>query len=291
MKRCLIIFLIPLLFSCGGGADLESITAERDSLLKEAEQKDEALNDFMRSLNEIESNLSKIKEKENIIRLDTQSDVELDVSTKDRINDDILSIYELMLKNKQKLDDMQAKISRANIKTSEFQKMVKQLNSRIERKDREINQLKDKLVELNINIDSLNVHISELNQDMDSLKTKNVEKTEIIDKQTEQMNTAYYVYGTAKELKEQQVITKEGGFIGLGRMAKLMENFNKDYFTKIDIRKMKSIKIFSKKADIITTHPQKSFELYKSDKLIDSLVIKNSKEFWSVSKYLVIVVN
>ena len=61
---------------------------------------------------------------------------------------------------------------------------------------------------------------------------------------------------------------------------------SKKYFTKIDISLVNQIDIVSKKASIVTTHPTSSYELSP-----DKLVIKDTKEFWAASKYLVIIVD
>ena len=106
---------------------------------------------------------------------------------------------------------------------------------------------------------------------------------------TEELNTAFYAFGTSKELVKQGVLTKEGGFIGIGKAAKLKDDFNKSYFTKVDITKVLSISILAKKAKLITSHPASSYKFVGEGK-VDKLEITDSKEFWSVSKYLVIVV-
>ena len=93
----------------------------------------------------------------------------------------------------------------------------------------------------------------------------------------------------SKELEKQQVVTKDGGFIGLGKIEKLKDDFNRDYFEKIDIRKVKRLKLFCAKAKLITTHPANSYKIYGQNR-VDSLVITNPNQFWSVSKYLVVVV-
>ena len=90
-------------------------------------------------------------------------------------------------------------------------------------------------------------------------------------------------------LIEQKVITKEGGFVGLGRILKLMEDFNKDYFTKIDITELKEIPLNFKKVKLVTTHPSSSYTL-KGEEPIEKIVINDATEFWSASKYLVILV-
>ena len=96
------------------------------------------------------------------------------------------------------------------------------------------------------------------------------------------INSAWFVFGTKSELKTQKILEK-------GDVLKSAD-FNKDYFTQIDIRTTKEIKLYSKRAELLTTHPAKSYELVKDDKGQLTLKITNPKEFWSVSKYLVIQV-
>ncbi len=68
------------------------------------------------------------------------------------------------------------------------------------------------------------------------------------------------------------------------------DNFDKEYFTEINTITFNKITIFAKKATLITTHPKDSYEFEGTDKKVDNLIIKDSKAFWSVSKYLVIEV-
>ncbi|MBR5193935.1 MAG: hypothetical protein IKW37_05990, partial [Bacteroidaceae bacterium] len=74
--------------------------------------------------------------------------------------------------------------------------------------------------------------------------------------------------------------------------TKVLENddFNKDYFTQVDIRTDKSIKLYSKSAELLTTHPDGTYELVKDNEGLLTLSILNPNKFWSVSRYLVILV-
>lgn len=292
MKNLLYLFLFsPFFFAaCTNSSDVEKLKAERDSLEKLSANKDETINDFIRSFNEVESNLETIKQKEKIISLKAYGDIELDQTSKDKINDDILAIYELMKKNKETIARLENKLKRSNIKASEFQKMIARLQEEINSKDEQIESLKNDLARLNIDMEKLNEEIAVLNSDIDTLQQTADAQEGVIEEQDQKLHKAYYVYGTKKELKEHQIITSEGGFIGIGRMQKLMENFNKDYFKTVDIRKLSSVPLFSKKAELITSHPASSY-FFAGDGKIDSLVIKNPGEFWSVSKYLVIMVD
>jgi predicted nucleic acid-binding Zn-ribbon protein len=289
MKQIALFLIIAVsFFACGGNSDSD-MQATIDSLQEISAKKDASINDFMKSYNEIQANLETIKEKERIISLKAHGDVELDESAKDKINDDILAIYELMKKNKETIAKLENKLKKSNIKASEFQKMIARLEEDIRNKDQQIESLKNDLAKLNFDIVTLNAEIAKMNENIDTLQEEISEKEDVIISQDQKLHTAYYVYGTKKELKEHKIITSEGGFIGLGRMQKLMENFNKDYFKVIDTKKTTSIPLFSKKAQLITSHPASSYYFAGKDK-IDSLVIKKQDDFWSVSKYLVIMV-
>jgi len=126
MKKYIVIILIPFLFSCGR-ADKEkaaALQAKNDSLVSQTVQKDAAITDFMKSVNDIEGVLDSIKTKENILNKNTQTSGELKVSDKDRIKSDISSIYALMLKDKQQLAALSGKLKSSGLKLNEFQKLV-----------------------------------------------------------------------------------------------------------------------------------------------------------------------
>jgi hypothetical protein len=106
--------------------------------------------------------------------------------------------------------------------------------------------------------------------------------------QLNEMNTAYYCVGTQKELRDNNVLTKEGGVIGIGGVNKLnTASLNKDYFKQIDITKVTVIPVDAKKATVVTPHPAGSYELVGTDR-VENLTIKDTAAFWSLSKYLVI---
>lgn len=278
-----------ILCSCGDSEKMKKLELVNDSLAHEASAKDKIINDFFQNFNEIEDNLAIIKEKENIIRVNATGE-NISDDAKDRINDDIFEIYKIMLENKKKVKDLESQLSSAGVKAGEFKKTIDRLTSQIKEKNDAIEQLKSDLERANFNIENLNIRLNDLAANLDSVATADRQKKEVIAEQTTEINTAYYVFGSKKELKQHGITTKEGGFIGLGRISKLKQNFNKNYFTKIDLREVSEIEINSKNAKIITTHPASSYELVGGKK-IEKIVIKDKKEFWSVSKYLVIVVD
>ncbi len=286
----LLLFIPILALSCCNSGEIKRLQEERDSLAQIAASNDQTINDFVNAFNEVEANLETIKQKEKIISMKTHGDVRLNENSKDKINDDILAIYDLMKKNKQTIAKLEKKLKKSKNQSAGFKKMIAKLKKQLVEKDEQIESLKEELSKMNINVQELNTEIANLSTDIDTLKQKSSEQKQVINEQTKELHKAYYVFGTKKELKKNKIISSKGGFVGIGKTQKLTDNFNKSQFTEVDTRSFKSVALFAKKAKLVTSHPGSSYYFAGDDK-IDSLVIKDSKAFWSVSKYLVIMVN
>lgn len=284
MKKYLILLLIPVLFACGRAAkkEAEMMKAKNDSLMAQTMQKDEAINEFIATVNDIQGTLDTIKMKQNIINLSTNKNGELKLSAKDQIKSDITSIYMLMEKNKKELSDLTRKLKSSNMKVTELQKLVDRLQKDISDRNTEIESLRDKLAKLNIVIETANLRADTLSNVVKSQSSKLNEQQQTLAQQEAALNTAYYIVGTEKDLKKNGVIGKGG---------KLLGDFNKSLFTKVDIRKLTEVSILSKKATVISNHPTSSYKLTGDKKIVQALQITDYKAFWSNVRYLVIVVN
>jgi len=287
-KLIIILLLVPVFFSCNHKKVTE-LEGKNDSLVRAAYEKDQSLNEFLQAFNDIQANLDSIKSKEMIISEQTENKTELKKKAKDQINDDINSIYDLLLDTRNKLNDVRKRLGKSNYQISELEKMLTNLTKQLEQKDLQIGELR-------IELEKMNIKVSNLTEDVNRLSKESKEKSAVIegqaqtiDEKTLALNTAYYVIGTKKELKEKNIITSEGGFIGIGANKVLKDDFNESNFTRVDIRKVSQIPLPGKKAEIITTHPPESYTISgEGDERI--LTIENSSEFWKSSKYLVIVV-
>lgn len=266
-----------LMTSCGGGEKeknplADSLSAVNGNLNGQLSEKEAAIQEFVNSFNEIQDNLSAIKEKEKIVSKSAQSG---DVKSKEeQIKEDIQAIYDLLAKNKNRIGSLSKKLKDSNVKLSGLEQMIANLQAQLDSKDGEIADLKSQL-------ESKNIELSNIQMNLESVEADSHSKTE-------KLNTVYYAIGTSKELKEKNVISKEGGFIGIGKSTKVKEDFNKDYFTKIDASQTNAITIGAKKAKVLSNHPSSSYKLV-GDKTIEKLDILNAEEFWSNSRYLVIV--
>jgi chromosome segregation ATPase len=301
MKKLLFLLLIPAMLmtvSCNNMKEENArLKAKNDSLLSLGFQKDTTVMEFVRAFNDIQSNLDSIKLKENIISQNTNGGTEVQTSAREQITGDINAIYLMLQKNREMVTSLRAKLKKsesglkgANIKIAELEKMIDNLTMSIENKNAEISTLKEQLGKLNIKVEDLGKQVTNLNTNVENLSEENKAKQQALEEKTAALNTAYYVVGTTKELKEKKIIDKSGGFIGLGRTKNVTEDFDKTYFIKTDITTLTEISILKKKATLLTNHPTSSYKFESADKkTIDKLVILNYSEFWSRSKYLVII--
>ncbi len=282
MKKLLyLLLLVPFAFGCGGGkkdgelSSEDSLRAVSGGQAVRIHDQDSSIQSFIRGFNTIQDNLDEIKAKEKMVSTNSK-DAETRKTKEQQIVDDIQSMYDIMNRNKQQLASMKAKLKDSNKKNEVLEKFITRLTAEIDAKDVQIADLKTQLEQLNVAMTSLNTNYTEAKQES-AVKT-------------EKLNTAYYAFGTSKELIKNNVLTKDGGFIGMGKNQKLKSDFNKEYFTKVDITTTSTIVLGAKKAKLITTHPSSSYKIEGADGKAEKLTILNAEDFWSASKYLVIVV-
>lgn len=283
----LFLFLLAAssLFGCKSyKEEYDQSKREKDSILTIAIEKEAAIDSFISSFTEIEGNLDNITQKQNMITSQTKNSIEFSRDAKQRINESIQAINELMEKNKSELETLRKKLKGSNARVGGLEKMIASLNEQIVLKDSELAVLNLQLLSLNKNIDSLHVFI-------DTMTADNNFKSKVISDQTQRLHTAFYVVGTYKELRDKNVLNKEGGFLGLGKEQKLKPDFNNEAFTKVDYTVLATIPINTKGAKVLTNHPSESYKIDGDKKQVRNLTITDAEKFWKVSKYLVIVTN
>lgn len=249
-----------------------------DSLSRIIEQKDNEINDMMELFNEVEEGFRLISEAENRVNLVKNGE---GADKAQRIRENIQFIQQRLSQNRELIAKLRQQLRESSIKGEQLKRTLDNLVKQLEEKDGQLRDLRAQLDAKDIHIAELDQTISDLHQDVDNLKGESQQKSNTINTQDKQLHTAWFVFGTKKELKEQGIL--DGGKV-------LQGNFNKNYFTKIDIRVEKEIKLYSKSAKLLTMHPSSSYTLARDSKNQYVLRINNPQIFWSTSKYLVIQV-
>lgn len=261
----------------------EKENTQQDSLMRVINQRDNEINDMVSTLNDIQEGLKQINEAEGRVTVE-QTNPEGD--NKQAIIENIAFIQRTMQLNRELIARLRQQLKsntaagsklRASMETA-----INNLQSQLAEKDKQIEELKKELEQKDIHIAEQTQQINTLNQNVNDLNAQNEEKARDIAARDKEMNTAWYVFGTKKELKNQKIL-QNGDVLRSNQ-------FNKDYFTRVDIRVDKIIKLYSKSARLLTTHPAGSYSLDKDSKGQYTLRITNPQQFWSVSRYLVIMV-
>ena len=255
-----------------------ALVQQRDSLTQIIAQKDNEIDDMMSTMNEIEEGFREISEAEN--RVSIAKDGE-GANKQQRIRENIQFIQQTMKQNRELINKLRQQLRESSFKGEQFKRAIENLAQQLEEKDRQIQQLRAELDAKDIHISELDESIANLNTDVSNLTAESSRKSETINAQDKELNTAWFVFGTKNELKEQNIYVK-------GKV--LQSNFNKEYFTKIDIRIDKEIKLYSRSAEMLTAHPSNSYTLQRDANKQYVLRITNPQLFWSTSKYLVVLV-
>lgn len=276
MMACLAAFVLT---GCKDGkTTADNGAIQRDSLNSIIAQKDSELNDMMGTINEIQDGLNQINEAENRVTLLKNGE---GATKKQKLKEDVQFIATRMKQNRELIAKLQKQLANSSIQSEQLKKTIENLNKQLEEKEKQMQALREELDKQDIHIMELDETINNLNTKSNRLTSESNRKTEVINAQDKQINTAWYVFGTKKELRNQHIM--EDGKVMTG-------NFNKNYFTKVDIRDLSEIKLYSKSAKLLTTHPSSSYNLVRDANKQYILRITNPQIFWSTSKYLVVLV-
>lgn len=279
------IFLVPLclltLASCNKfGKTNERAQMERDSLMQLIDEKDVELNEIMGSVNEIQEGFRLINEAEG--RITVANGNPESSSSREVIRENMQFIQETLRQNREKVAQLQQRLKTTTVNVEKLTKTIENLSAQLEEQNAHIQELQAQLAEKDVQIAEQGDQINSLNESVTNLEADNQQKQATITAQDKDLHSAWFVFGTKAELKEQKILQK-------GDVLK-SNNFNRDYFTKIDTRIDKEIKLYSKSAEILTNHPAGSYVLAKDAKGQYVLRITDPNKFWGASKYLVIQV-
>lgn len=253
---------------------LETIT--KQELATALEERDELLS----LVKEVSSGLKQLKELEHDMSL---ADTIHTPSRNAQIIADISTIKKNILKRKERLNQLEEKLSNSTINNQDLKETIEairlQMDAQIdltEQFSRKLNTANKRIGSLSRTVDSLNNTVNEVSgqRDMAINRTTRLE---------DEMNICYYVADSKRELKNNGII--ETGFL---RKTQLMKgNFDKECFTVADKRTLLSIPINSAKIHILTTHPIDSYSIAKeNDRTV--IHILDPISFWSLSNYLVV---
>lgn len=255
-----------------------ALIQQRDSLNRIIAQKDGEINDMMSTMNDVVDGFRAINEAEERVTL---ARMEEGASSSERIRENMRFIQQTMQQNRELINKLRNQLRQSSVNADQLRRTIENLTRQMEEKDAQVKELQAELQAKDIQIGELHEEVTTLNNNVTALKEESSQKTQTITSQDKQLNTAWFVFGTKKELREQRIYDD----------GKVLEaNFNREYFTKIDIRVDKEIRLYSRSAKLLTSHPASAYTLTQDANKQYILRITNPQLFWSASKYLVVLV-
>lgn len=276
-------------------AKISELYVEKNNLSSIIETRDSVINELDGTISEIEENITFIKNKRGQLELEQQ---EGSPDQKKRIIEDIALMNTMLEESEKKIDELNKKLASSNVELSSFRNRIAKLTNDLREQNEVVVQLQRELEQKDFLLAEMDTKVNEMTQEIlviyDSINVMNdsiVEKTEKLQQMDEELHKAYWTFGTFKELKENGVVTREGGILGiLGKTKALNKNLNESYFTELDIRSTQTIPLYAKKAEVISEHSDSSYHFVYQDDLIAYLEIEDPNEFWKLTKYAVIEV-
>jgi hypothetical protein len=259
-------------------------------LEEQSNQKDQDINLFISSLNNIQSNLDSIKDLEGLVTGRAISG-EKSTNAEDAIVDDMMLIYKNMKQTREQIETLEKKMNQSSIVSDQLKVLLASLKKDIQQKDEEIAMLKEGLAESSIYIDKLMVSVDRLALENERRILVIQDKNKALQAKEEELQTGYWAIGTTKDLREKNIIDKDGAFLGLGGVKVVSEDMNLQDLTSVNILETTEIVIDAKKAELVTSHPKHTYEFLEEGKKVTKLVIDDPEAFWQNSKVLVIVTN
>lgn len=287
MEKCMKSIVIPALAvvafalsSCVSRQVVVEVESRNDSLALVVSAKDSLINAVFADINAISENLALIKSRENLITVSEEE--EGGRRPVEEIKNDIAAIDRLLRENREKIASLQHSASllrKANLRIEGLEKMISDMEKRLSGKQAEIESLRDELTRKGVEVQALTATVAERESQVEELSSEKIELQN-------QLNTVYYIVGSEKELRDAQIINKQG-FIG--RTLTVGSNSNLDSFTQADSRLLTEVPVGKKKATVVTSHPEDTYQLVTdADKRVEKLLITDPVRFWESSKMLIV---
>ena len=282
-----VLLLVTVVTSCNveRSEKYQTLLAERDSLYTEAVAAKGGFDQALNTINEIENALESVRAAEGIIMMENEE------GNTSKAVSEINAIQQTLQENRNKIADLEKQLASQGAQSKALNQTVSRLKKQLDEKDAYITSLKDELQQshqqiatLNTQVSHLNENIEDLNENISVLSVQNAAQQATIENQDAALNTVWVCIATAQVLKEKG-ITEKGLFQGK-EINK--QGFDQSQFMQADKRELTNVPLNTKKATLLTTHPEGSYTITETKDGSKVLNINDKDAFWSISKYLVV---
>lgn len=295
-KTTVFLLMLALIFAAPacGVEETEQLRSTNDSLEHKVQVLEDQLVKVGMGTKVLNSNIDSISALENEIRMAMTMERNADEAV---LAERIKKLASLVTLNRSIIEALKADLDENDLSSHMLLEMILKLDQKVKSKELEIARLNESLNlkenELNkllgdynalkLEYDKQGVGISEFKEKVKNLETALDSKSEQLIEKELALSTAYYSFGSKKELMKMGLLEKSG-------MSKssLNADFNKETLNRIDVREFKELVIPSASAQVLSEHPSSSYTIENHDGTGTILRIHDHLKFWSYSKLLVI---
>lgn len=247
----LIIIITGFIILLNKDSQINELYLETQRLDSVIQKRDSVVNELDGAISEIEQNISFIKEKREQLEFEYR---ESSRDRKEQIIEDIALMNTMLEESEKKMTELSNRLQSSEVEIKSFKNRVAVLSNEIKNQTKVIANLRKEIDERDAMLANMNEKVTNLEHVLvvqtDSITelADSINKSNEILRQLDQdLNKAYWALGTFKELKENQVLERNGGFLGIGKNKSLKKDFNEEYFTELDIRETETIPLNAKK--------------------------------------------
>ena len=288
----LLVIVISGIIILNKKTQVEILSMQNANLNTTIEQRDSLVNEMTNTFDEIEENLTFVRNKRSQLVLMPEEGFK---NQREELVADVKLMNEMLEESSKKIEALDKKLKASGLEIRSFKTKIERLNKYIAEQDNSIRELKAEIEQRDVKIAQMDEQLALLQDNLaskdDSIITKSqiiADKSQTIVEKENELNKAYFATGTHKELIKKGVLSKGGGFLGIGKNANIRDDINENYFTRLDIRSASQFPINTKKAKLISEHPVNSYRLVEENDKIAYLEIENPQEFWKLTRYAVI---
>ena len=264
----------------------KTLLARHDSLNTLARNQHAEMESLYAGLNEITAGMQSLREAEQLLALEAANeqkgnDAKAQIFS---LKKDIQNISNAIHTYKEQVNKLEKQNKR---QSAEFKKLIAGLNEELEKRNEKIKEISQLLTAKEKELGLKTQQIAALHQDVKNLQAESTEQKMTLMRQDKALHTGYYLLGSRKALKEANVISRQGIFCP----PIVSSQAQKAHFVNIDVRETKSFPLNTKKAKILSTHPEDSYSIESLDNGMQTLKINDENAFWKQTKYLVVMIS
>ena len=290
MKKIVILGIGASMFFLGSCVEssqkYKSLQVRLDSLSTVHIMQNSEMESMLADLNDISAGMQSLRDAERLLTMETINENKANSKSKQQLNQlkkDVQAITEAIASYKEQISKLEGK---NKSQSAEFKRLIAGLNAELDQRTQKLNEITKQLAEKNQQLAVKTEEVANLTENVEALDKANKSQQMTINEQDMAIHQGHYLIGNRKELKEAEVISRQGIFCP----PIVSSQAQKADFTDLDIREMKVIPLNSKKAKLLSVHPADSYTLETGEDGNMTLKINDENNFWKQTKYLVVMI-